>query len=62
MKKILALAILVGSLMATPGTAYAANQVSQMAVKEGGQSVAQCAQMMDRGVSQCAKAQTCNMQ
>jgi hypothetical protein len=61
MKKLFAIAILGVTLLTASSTAYAANNVSQMAVNKGGQSVAECAQMMDKGVSQCAKS-TCSMQ
>jgi hypothetical protein len=62
MKKLLAIAILSVTLLSSSSTAFAANNVSQMAVNKGGQSVAQCAQMMDRGVSQCVKASSCSME
>lgn len=60
MKKLFAIAILGLTLLSSSGTAFAANNVSQMAVDKGGRSVAECAQMMDQGVSQCVK--TCSMQ
>lgn len=53
MKKLLAIAILGITLLSSSGTAFAANHVSQMAVNKGGQSVAECARMMDKGVSEC---------
>ncbi|HWT75311.1 MAG TPA: hypothetical protein VN258_11440 [Mobilitalea sp.] len=62
MKKILAIAILLVTLVSSSGTAFAANRVSEMAVNNGGRSVAACAKMMDRGVSQCVKGSACNMQ
>jgi hypothetical protein len=61
MKKKIALAILAITLIGTSGTALAANNISKEAVSLGGQSVAQCAQMMKRGVSQCVNS-SCNMQ
>jgi hypothetical protein len=62
MKKLLAIAVLGVTLLSASSTAYAANNVSQMAVNKGGRSVAECAQMMERGVSQCVNASTCSMQ
>jgi hypothetical protein len=62
MKKLFAIAILGVTLLSSSNTAYAANNISQLAVNKGGRSVAECAQMMDRGVSQCVNASTCNMQ
>jgi hypothetical protein len=61
MKKLFAAAILAVTLIGASGTAFAANNVSKEAVTLGGQTVAQCAQMMDRGVSQCVNS-SCNMQ
>jgi hypothetical protein len=48
MKKLLAITILGLTLLSSSSTAFAANNVSQMAVNKGGRSVAECAQMMDR--------------
>lgn len=59
MKKLLSVAILGVVLFASSNSVLAANNVSRMAVNMGGQSVAECAQSMDRGVSQCAKAPEC---
>lgn len=60
MKKLFAIAILGITLISTSTTAFAANNISKMAVNMGGRSVAECAQMMDTGVSECVT--TCNMQ
>ncbi|MDF2905945.1 MAG: hypothetical protein K0R34_1266 [Herbinix sp.] len=62
MKKLLAITILGITLLSSSGTAFAANNVSQMAVNKGGQSVAECAKMMDKGVSECVNSSGCNMQ
>ena len=62
MKKLIAIAILGVALLSSSSTAFAANNVSQMAVNKGGRSVAECAQMMENGVSKCVNASTCNMQ
>lgn len=62
MKKLFATAVLAITLVTASGTAFAANTISQKAVSSGGQSVAKCAQMMDRGVSQCVNASSCSMQ
>lgn len=61
MKKLFAIAILGFTLAASSSTAFAANNISEKAVNLGGQSVAKCAQMMDKGVSQCVNS-TCSMQ
>jgi hypothetical protein len=61
MKKLFAIAILGLTLLSSSGTAFAANNVSQMAVNKGGRSVAECAQMMDKGVSQCVNSTGCAM-
>jgi hypothetical protein len=61
MKKLFAISILGFALLSSSGTAFAANNVSQMAVNKGGRSVAECAQMMDKGVSQCVNSEGCNM-
>lgn len=39
--------------------AFAGNAVSEMALAKGGQHVAQCAQEMGKGVSECAKMTIC---
>lgn len=62
MKKLLGIALLGITLLSTSTTAYAANTVSQTAVNNGGQSVAECARMMDKGVSECLQSSSCNMQ
>jgi hypothetical protein len=59
MKKLFAITILGLTLLSSSGTAFAANNVSQMAVNNGGRSVAECAQMMDKGVSQCVNSTGC---
>ncbi|WP_366922550.1 hypothetical protein MFMK1_003014 [Metallumcola ferriviriculae] len=56
LKIISSVSLLAVSLFAFSGNAFAANMVSKMAVEKGGQAVAQCAQTMDKGVSQCAAA------
>lgn len=61
MKKLFAAAVLAVTLIGASGTAFAANNVSREAVNSGGQSVAQCARMMERGVSQCVN-ESCSMQ
>lgn len=59
MKKILSLAVVGFALFASTNSVFAANHVSEMATTKGGQHVAECAQMMDKGVSECAKAVEC---
>lgn len=62
MKKLFAIAILGVTLLSASSTAFAANNVSQLATTKGGRSVAECAQMMDKGISECVTASGCNMQ
>jgi hypothetical protein len=62
MKKLIAIAILSLTLISSSSTAFAANNVSQMAVNKGGLSVAECAKMMEKGVSSCVTASGCSMQ
>lgn len=59
MKKILSIAALVALLTVSTTQVFAANKVSNMATTKGGQHVAHCAQMMDRGVSCCARHLEC---
>lgn len=59
MKKLLLLAITAVSLFATSNQAFAVTNVSEMATTKGGKHVAQCAQKMDRGISECAIAVEC---
>ena len=59
MKKLVYVAVFALALMLTTPQVFAANNVSQMAVFKGGQVVAQCAQTMERGVSECAKLPEC---
>ncbi len=50
MKKILFLFIAAAVILGPNQKAYAANMVSDMAVTKGGQSVAECAKAMDKGI------------
>lgn len=59
MKKYLSLTVLSLVIFASSSTSFAANNVSRMAVEKGGQHVAQCAQEMERGVSQCLQMTDC---
>lgn len=59
MKKILFLFIAAAVILAPTQKVYAVNMVSEMAVTKGGQSVAECAKSMDRGISNCALAIEC---
>ncbi|MFZ5946244.1 MAG: hypothetical protein ACOYVD_19310 [Bacillota bacterium] len=60
MKKLFSVALVGIFLLSFSGSAFAANAVSQMAVTKGGRHVAQCAQSMDKGISECAKMPECN--
>jgi len=46
--------IAVFTMVLLSGSAFAANRVSAMATEKRGRHVAECAQMMERGVSACA--------
>ena len=59
MKKLLTIALTGVMLLSFSGFAFAANAVSEMATTKGGKHVAECAQSMDKGVSECAKAPEC---
>lgn len=54
MKKTVVSVFIVLAVLSFGSSAFAANMVSRMATEKGGQHVAQCAQMMDKGVSACA--------
>jgi len=59
MKKMIYVAVfLIAALVSAPQV-FAANNVSEMAVTKGGQAVAQCAQTMEKGVSECARMSEC---
>ncbi|TGE37240.1 hypothetical protein E4K67_15375 [Desulfosporosinus fructosivorans] len=60
MKKIFTIITTGFMIMAFSNTAFASTAVSQMATNKGGQAVAQCAQLMDKGVSECAQMSICN--
>ena len=59
MKKIITVAATFVILLTFSSSAFAANAVSQMATTKGGQHVAQCAQTMEKGISECAKMPLC---
>lgn len=59
MKKILFLFIAAAVILGPTQKAYAVNMVSDMAVTQGGQAVAECAKAMDKGISECVKAIEC---
>lgn len=59
MKKIITFAIAMVIMSASSMLVFADNAVSNMATEKGGRQVAACAQMMDKGVSECAKMDTC---
>jgi hypothetical protein len=59
MKKVLSMSILSLIIMASSGSAFAGNNVSNMATLKGGQAVAQCAQAMELGNSQCLQMPEC---
>ena len=59
MKKIVATLVLGVVLLASTNTTFAANNISKMATTKGGQHVAECAQKMDQGVSQCVQMSEC---
>ena len=55
MKKIFTIITTGLMVLAFSSTAFASTAVSEMATNNGGQAVAQCAQSMDKGVSECAQ-------
>ena len=59
MKKLVSIALLGVIFMASSNSVLAANSISNMATTKGGQHVAECAQKMDKGVSQCVQAPEC---
>lgn len=59
MKKLISISALSLLIFAASSSTFAANNVSNMATQKGGQHVAQCAQTMERGVSECAKMNIC---
>jgi len=59
MKKILSISALVITLLSVSTQVFASSHVAEMATSKGGRHVAECAQMMDKGVSECAKLVEC---
>lgn len=59
MKKILSVTALSLIILASSSSTFAANNVSNMATTKGGQHVAECAQKMDRGISECLQMTIC---
>ncbi len=59
MKKFLSVSALSLLILAASSSTFAANNVSNIATQKGGQHVAECAQTMERGVSECAKVNIC---
>jgi hypothetical protein len=46
--------------LALTGNVMAATSVSQMALDNGGQAVAECSKAMDKGISECVNMPVCN--
>ena len=59
MKKLLSISALVITLLSVSTQVFATSYVAEMATTKGGKHVAECAQMMDKGVSECAKLTDC---
>jgi hypothetical protein len=59
MKKILSVSALLLTLLSASTQVFASSQVAEMATTKGGRHVAECAQKMDKGVSECAKLLDC---
>jgi thiosulfate reductase cytochrome b subunit len=59
MKKLIFTGIMAAVLLVSSGTAFAANNISGLAVNNGGQAVAQCARTMPQGVSNCINMSAC---
>lgn len=60
MKKIVTVITTGLMVLAFSSTVFASTAISEMARNMGGQAVAQCAQTMDKGVSECARMLICN--
>lgn len=59
MKKILSTFALAITLLSLSTQVFASSLVAEMATTKGGRHVAECAQKMDKGVSECAKLVEC---
>ncbi len=59
MKKMVVTLILGVVLLASANSVFASNNVSRMATMKGGQHVAECAQKMQQGISQCVQNLEC---
>lgn len=59
MKKILSASALALTLISLSTQVFAASHVSELATTKGGRHVAECAQKMDKGISECAKLVEC---
>ncbi|MCR3955529.1 MAG: hypothetical protein NUK57_04475 [Gudongella sp.] len=59
MKKFMSLSVLSLLILLSSSTTFAANNVSRMATTKGGLLIAQCAQEMDLGISQCLQMPEC---
>lgn len=59
MKKLLSMMVIGIMFLGSANTSFAANHVSQMATEKGGRHVAECAQTMDLGVSECVQLPEC---
>lgn len=62
MKTVIKVVLAATMLLSFSTAAFASTAVSDMALSKGGQHVAECAQMMDQGVSECAQMPECDMQ
>lgn len=59
MKKLLSITLVGMALLSSSNSAFAANKISEMATTKGGQHVAECAQKMDTGISECLQMLEC---
>jgi len=59
LKKIMSLSVLSLLILLSSSTTFAANNVSRMATTKGGLHVAQFAQQMDLGISECLQMLEC---
>jgi len=59
MKKFASIMVVGMILLSSSNSVFAANNISRMATTKGGQHVAQCAQEMDKGVSECVQMPEC---
>lgn len=61
MKKLLSVTLVGMALLASSNSAFAANSISKMATEKGEQHIAECAQKMNKGISECLEMFECKI-